>query len=515
MRDHRSVAFWLLSLLVCFTGPAVAEATPRAPGVVEFSLTHKAKEGHAVVVAGAHEALGANEPLRAIRLARGEGDRWSALVALPAGNKIRYRFHERDFRADAWGDREKNFHPLGEETEIEVPGQRPARGQQGIVLWKDWERAWIRFRPTGQNAEWREVEMARGVADRSVVFTLGEDHKPPGEIEFVFHNGRGEWLNAPPPPREPAQAAAPEVPLPYQNDRPPWNFRCRLDSFHVRHGQVYAADPPEKPLPPRFQILLVPGRGEIPGRPLKVWLPRDYHKDGTRSYPFILFHDGQNVFFPGGSFGTWDADRIATHEIRHGRMAEAILVAIPNGNDHGSDRLVEYLPEEEKLDYGGKTFKGRASAYLEWLTLDVIPTLEKHNRVIRNPRARHLVGSSMGGLITDCAGGSGDGPIRGSFGIFSPAYWAAPRWTDSASARAHDGIPRFISMGTAESSRGEAGSEVYWSGALEALDRRLREGAVYGSELRFAGVPAGRHNEAAWAALLPEYFSFALPPDRP
>lgn len=505
-------AFRVLFVCLLCKVPAFAGATPLEPGVVEFSYTHETKDGHAVVVAGAHDALGANDPLRAIRLARGEGHRWSARVALPAGEKIRYRFHERDFRSTAWGDRE-NFHPLGEETEIEVPGQASPKRPRGIALWKDWERAWIRFRPIVPPAEWREVEMTRGLADKSTVFTLGEEHKPPGEIEFVFHNGQGEWLNAPPPPREPARAAAPEVPLPYQNDRPPWNFRCRLDHFHVRHGQIYAANPPEKPLAPRFEVLPVPGRGEIPGRPLKVWLPRDYEKDGTRSYPFVLFHDGQNVFFPGGNFGTWDADRIATHEISNGRMAEAILVAIPNGNDHGSDRLIEYLPEGEKLDYGGKTFEGRASAYLEWLTKDVIPTLEKHIRVMQNPKARYLAGSSMGGLITDFEGGRGDGPIRGSFGIFSPAYWAAPRWTASERARTRDGIPRFISMGTAESSRGESGSDTYWNGALEALDRRVREGTVYGNELRFRGLAAGRHNEAAWAALLPEYFCFALPAD--
>lgn len=511
---RRDCFFPCLAVLLVHAAPGLvsgAEAKPLEPGVIEFSIVHEAKPDHGVVVSGAADALGNGNPLRAIRLAPGTGNRWSARVALPAGAKISYRFFERDFRASAWGNQE-NFTPLGGAGEIMVPGPAPLERPRRVILWSDWKQAWIRFRTTAVDAPWRELEMKAEQRGGTAVFVAAQGLPASGEIEFVFHDGGGRWLNAPPPPRAQARGAAPEVPLPYQKDLPPWNFRCSLPSIHVRHGQIHAGEPPETSLAPRMESLPIPARGKIPGRPVSVWLPRDFGVDEERTYPVVLFHDGQNVFFPGGPFGTWDADRIAGHEILHGRMTEAILVAVPNGNDYGSDRLVEYLPEGENLEYAGKAFTGHASAYVEWLIHEVIPRLEARYPIRRDPAARHLAGSSMGGLVTDFAGGAGDAPIRGSLGIFSPAYWAAPRWCGSATARAADGIPRFISMGTAESSRGESGSDTYWRGAFEALDRRAAAGAIHGKHLHFAGTPGGRHNEAAWASLLPAYFAFALPP---
>lgn len=65
----------------------------------------------------------------------------------------------------------------------------------------------------------------------------------------------------------------------------------------------------------------------IPSREIRVWLPPGYD-GGEDRYPVICFHDGQNLFRPGGPFGCWFAEDAAAEEMKAGRMREAIMVAI-------------------------------------------------------------------------------------------------------------------------------------------------------------------------------------------
>jgi predicted alpha/beta superfamily hydrolase len=211
----------------------------------------------------------------------------------------------------------------------------------------------------------------------------------------------------------------------------------------------------------------------VPGRPVTIYLPRGYAQNEGKRYPVIYFHDGQNVFFPGAGFGTWDADRIAGYETSQGRMREAIMVAIPNGNAYGSDRLNEYLPDGDTItNYGGLglNFSGRASLYLQWMLDNLAPTLDFNFRTFGTSAGNTLTaGSSMGGLVCDYIGFMR--PDRfGAVGIFSPAYWAAPNYLANRTLT-NQPVRRFMSMGTAESSRGESSSNVYWQDARGAEPR--------------------------------------------
>jgi hypothetical protein len=71
-----------------------------------------------------------------------------------------------------------------------------------------------------------------------------------------------------------------------------------------------------------------------------------------------------------------------------------------------------------------------------------------------------------------------------------------------------------MSMGNAESSRGESSSNVYWQDALTTYNRYLRAGEELNRGVVFTGVAGGQHNEAAWSRLLPRFFAWALDPWR-
>ena len=506
----------LAAAAACFAQPLAASPVLKD---VAFAITNDVGYGNEVCVLGAHPALGGNDPLKAVKLSWNPGNVWSGTIALPAGELLGFKFVRRAFAATNW--------PSGASTDlspaqtVQVPSH-PAAPWPGktVFLHSAWASANIYYRDlTAGATNWTTAPMRRAGAGRTTnesVFRAEGIASPGADLEFVFNDGAGEWLNAPAPPSGQAQGAAPATPVPYQGLAAPYNFRTRLDVFFVQDQQVFSYRPPAAPSAPRFETREVGSTvANIPGRPVTILLPRGYDQNPWKRYPVVYFHDGQNVFFPGGSFGTWDADRIANCETSQGRMREAILVAIPNGNAYGSDRLFEYLPDGDSItNYGGQglNFTGRSSLYLQWMLTNLAPALDFNYRTLGGPDDTVTAGSSMGGLVSDYIGFNR--PDRfGTVGIFSPAYWAATNYINSRTL-AQQPLRRWISMGTAESSSGESSANVYWQGALAAYDGYLRAGQSANRDLAFTGVAGAQHNEAAWSRLLPSFFAWALDPWR-
>jgi predicted alpha/beta superfamily hydrolase len=346
------------------------------------------------------------------------------------------------------------------------------------------------------------------------VFEVAGVAQSADEIEFIFNDGNGDYDNAPAPPQNTPQGAAPGTPVPYQSLSPPYNYRTSLDVFAVQDGQVFNYQPPATVSPPsittRFVDSTVSG---IPGRNIHIFLPRGYVENTSRRYPVVYFHDGQNVFFPGGTFGTWDADRIATYETSQGRMREAILVAIDNGNDYGSDRQVEYIPPGDQLS--GQP-PGTADKYVQFLRDNVLPTLDYNYRTLNQPgqpiqaAANITVGSSLGGLLTAYMGMTNSN-VFGKIGVFSPAFWAGPNFINNTL----DSAPKlpltiYMDIGSNESSSSQNSSDVYWLDAFGVYNTWLGDSYAVNSELLMYPKCGAVHNEAAWSGRLPVFFQFAL-----
>lgn len=477
---------------------------------VEFTLTRDVGIGNEICVLGEHPALGGGNPLRAPKLVWTAGNVWRGQVALPAGESFTFRFVMRNYSASTWGNAGQRSDLTGGLT-VSAPAHDPAPWTgKTVFLHSSWTEAVIRYRDMTRGGNWleasmREVGPGRNAGERQ--FRVDGLAAAGSEMEFVFRNAASVFLNAPAPP---ATAA-------YAGQQGPFNFRTRLDVFFVQDQQVFNERPPAVVSAPRSETRqissTVPG---IPGRPITIRLPRGYSENGRKRYPVVYFHDGQNVFSPGGPFGSWDADVVAGYETAQGRMREAILVAVPNGNAYGSDRLQEYLPDGDTITlYGGGTVThaGRASAYLEFLLANVMPTLDVHYRTLGDAANTVVAGSSMGGLVSDFVAMERSDRF-GTAGIFSPAYWAAPQYVARRDGAARRTVRRFLSMGTAEASSGESNSNVYWQGALQAYNTFLRRGHVAGGDLHFEGVAGGVHNESAWARLMPAFYGFALDPWR-
>lgn len=148
-----------------------------------------------------------------------------------------------------------------------------------------------------------------------------------------------------------------------------------------------------------------------------VYLPADYATSKQR-YPVLYMHDGQNVFEDTTAYtGEWGVDEF----LDTSKTKKCIVVAI----DHGGDkRLNEYSPYDMER-YG----TGEGKLYVDFLVKKLKKYIDRKFRTQRGRESTFVAGSSMGGLISLYALLKYPGKFGGA-GIFSPAFWVAPRIYD-------------------------------------------------------------------------------------
>jgi predicted alpha/beta superfamily hydrolase len=241
---------------------------------------------------------------------------------------------------------------------------------------------------------------------------------------------------------------------------------------------------------------------EFPGRMVRVWLPPGYDS-GKERYPVVYFHDGQNVFDPGGPFGSWSADQVAEGEMRAGRVRPAILVGI----DNTPDRVREYLPPQDVVPKGrpAEGEKGRADLYARYLLEVVKPHLDQNFRTSADRENTLALGASMGGVVSHYLMEK-HGDVFGAAGIFSPAYWASPKYFAESLKKPKPAGRIYLDMGTRE-------GRSYWPDVLRIYQHWVSGGAVIFRDVWFQPGIGAEHNEKAWKERLPAALRFLLPPE--
>lgn len=243
-------------------------------------------------------------------------------------------------------------------------------------------------------------------------------------------------------------------------------------------------------------------------RDVWVYLPASYGREFERRYPVIYFHDGQNMFDAATAFIgiEWGADETLARLAAAGEMREAIAVAVANT----PRRMQEYTQTDDTLHGRG----GDADAYLQFLAQELKPRIDAEFRTLREREHTAIVGSSLGGLVSLYSGVAA-WETWGLVGGVSPVF----AWGDhdlesryQAAPAEHLPLRLWIDMGTAE-----VADDIGPDSRLVRELRRFRDvavarGYVLGHTLGYAEVTGAPHNEAAWAARLPDILRFLLPP---
>ena len=443
---------------------------------VGFEVTRDAGFGNSVFIAGSAAALGGWDVTKAVKLRWSGSNVWRGTVALPRGVTTHYRPFVRAESPSAFADAGSVLW-LGSDAVASVTDS-PAAPYRGKTIYylSAWQTPHILWRNLG--GEWTNSALLPAGGGRfpgENLYALKGIGTPGRPLEFVPNDGGSQWDN-------PGGVAN-------------TNYTALPDAVFLQDGQVYDFRPPARPSAPRIveEVVLSTREGIVPRR-VRVMLPRGYDENPGKRYPVLYLHDGQNVFDPGGSFGSWSADATVTREIASGRIREILVVAV----DNSSARMMEYRPPGDL--YQGAD--GIGDRYRDFLIHNVKPWVDARFRTLPGASNHALIGSSLGGLITHYIGMTSD--VFGLLGVMSPSYWIAPNFRAVLAAAGKPERRIWLDWGSSE---GAGMWDYAWPGA-EMLDAK---GMVRGRDLQVLVGAGDSHNEAAWKRRLPEALRFLFP----
>ena len=299
----RRRVLWPLAAVLLLAGPLRAETA--LPRPVTFSITADVGFGNEVFVTGDAPELGQWDLARAPKLTFTAGNVWTASVALEAGSTVQYKFVRRSGRRADWCDTSGAI-DLGAVQTLAAPAGPAAPFRGKTVFYRSaWTRAFLVYRNNAApGATFHDVEMRAAGPGRTAGETLYRvelpGDAPRSELDWVCPTQLNQYDNAPAPPSNAPQGAAPAVPAPYQGLAPPYNYRSSLPWLLVQDGQVFSYDPPATVSAPRIETLFAPSTvPEIPARTIRVWLPRGYDSNPQRLYPVVDLPRRAEHVFPG------------------------------------------------------------------------------------------------------------------------------------------------------------------------------------------------------------------------
>ncbi|MDW8751257.1 alpha/beta hydrolase [Streptococcus suis] len=246
-------------------------------------------------------------------------------------------------------------------------------------------------------------------------------------------------------------------------------------------------------------------------RRVRVLLPKGYEEDTDKTYPVVYFHDGQNVLYSKEAFSGHSWKVIPTIK-RNPDIAKMIIVAIDND---GAERMHEYAAWKfSEMGIPGIQFGGKGTLYAEFVMDVVKPFIDQEYRTKSDKAHTAMIGSSLGGNITQFMGLAYQDQI-GCLGVFSSANWLHQEAFDRYIERqALDKDQRvYIYVGTEEADDTDktlmAGNikQSYINSSLTYY-RQLIAGGVDLDNIVLEVVSGAIHNEEAWAAYLPDCLRF-------
>lgn len=221
-----------------------------------------------------------------------------------------------------------------------------------------------------------------------------------------------------------------------------------------------------------------------------VYLPDDWQTSGKK-YPVLYMFDGHNLFFDStATYGTcWGLKEYCD---AHPNW----IIAAPECNHEGNKRLEEYCPYQSDW-FGGIT--GTGHEYMEWLTKEFKPMMDKRYPTLPGRANTAIGGSSMGGLMSLYALLQYN-DVFSRAAALSPSIWVSPEKLSGLVGRAKlaPGTVLYMDYGSREMGNHE--------GMRKGFADMCSKVMIRGIHLTARLVPGGTHSEASWEKQLPFVF---------
>lgn len=434
------------------------------PQVVEISISQETQFGQSVFVSADHPAFGDGDVTKAVKLSPHNYPVWSIATELPPNLNLEFEYYIRSDAADSLPDGNNGNLVSSESISSESETQSP----QKIRVLSESTATAGEVRITSNGTQITTITMEKEVINSETFFKaeIPATHRNEGHFFEVFIDGAAVLENTSPIP-------------------------AHATSTTIQNGQAFLYTPPTTdfdPSEPRRETFQFELTG-FPSRQIKVLLPRGYDQNIDKRYPVIYMQDGQNVFSPGGTFGSWDADITINNMIAHGELPEVITVAIDNTNE----RFAEYTPEYGAI---GPT-QGRGGEFLGTIINELVPKINNDYRTLTGPENTIHVGSSLGGLLGFFAAVNRDEAF-GTVIAMSPSFQIGTDDNLSLTEEPVDSWARiYLDSGT-----GGASNDGYVN-TITVRDSMIENGHVFGIDFIHQVGLTQQHNEAAWRSRLP------------
>ena len=221
-----------------------------------------------------------------------------------------------------------------------------------------------------------------------------------------------------------------------------------------------------------------------------VYLPDDWQTSGKK-YPVLYMFDGHHLVFDStATYGTcWGLKEYCD---AHPNW----IIAAPECNHEGNKRLEEYCPYRSDW-FGGIT--GTGHEYMEWLTKEFKPMMDKRYPTLPGRANTAIGGSSMGGLMSLYALLQYNDTFSRAAAL-SPSIWVSPEKLSGLVGRAklEPGTVLYMDYGSREMGNHD--------GMRKGFGEMCSKIFARGINLTARVVPGGNHSEASWEKQLPFVF---------
>jgi predicted alpha/beta superfamily hydrolase len=237
-------------------------------------------------------------------------------------------------------------------------------------------------------------------------------------------------------------------------------------------------------------------------RRITVLRPRGRH-GANETFPVLYLNDGQNLFDASRAFAgvSWNVEETVNTLVRRQTIPPLIVVGI----DHGHVRRSrEYLPVEDERNPHARKPLGRK--YAEFLTMEVMPFVERTYPAARGARHRGLGGSSYGAIAALYTALVRPG-VFGRLLLESPSLYVGNRFLLRQANSATRWPARvYLGVGTRETSRTDWNEETVAN--VRRLEAILRGRGFGARRLKVVVEEGATHSERAWAGRLGEALGF-------
>ena len=227
-------------------------------------------------------------------------------------------------------------------------------------------------------------------------------------------------------------------------------------------------------------------------RKVYVYVPDRWHQFPEERYPVLYMFDGHNVFFDeDATYGkSW-----GMREYLDAEEVPLIVVAVDCNHHPDNGRLSEYSP----FDFSDRSFgevKGRGKVFMDWLTRNLKPKIDKRYPTLRGRRNTFIAGSSMGGLMSLYALLAYN-RVFSRAAALSPSIWVDPRALKELvrTAEVRKGTVLYMDYGSREMGNHRGIRRGFGQMASLLIDKGLYVNARI--------VPNGDHCEACWEEQIP------------